>query len=139
MVQNFLTAILNIQNVLKKVLLLNCPTLKINHSILCYYFATDGLRKVDINTKIASFQCSCIKWLYDNSFLEWKLIPVHLINANITPAFKFHSSLAWSFQLDQFFKFYKNIFKFWSTCFPSAVTVPSMKLSKFLWFNRKLR
>ena len=70
MVTNFLTAISNIQNVLKNVLLLNCPTPKTNHSILCYYFATDGPRKVDINTKIASFQCSCIKWLYDNSFLE---------------------------------------------------------------------
>ena len=139
MVKNLLTAILNIQNVLKNVLLLNCPTLKINHSILCYYFATDGLRKVDINTKIASFQCSWIKWLYDNSFLEWKLIPFHLINATITPALKFHSSLALSFQLDQFFKFYENIFQFSSTCFPSAATVPSIKLSNFLWFNRILR
>ena len=139
MVKNFLTAIWNIQNVLKNVILLNCSTPKFNHGILCNYFATGSLRRVDINTKIASLQCSWIKRLYDNSFLEWKLIPFHLINATVTPALNFHSSLALSFQLDKFFKFYENIFQFLSTCFPSAATVPSIKLSNFLWFNRMLR
>ena len=85
--------------------------------------------------KIASLQCSWIKWLYDDSFHERKLIPLHFI----TPAFKFHPSLALSFQLDKFPKFYQNIFQFWSTCFCSVSTVPSEILPEFLWFNRSIK
>ena len=114
-------------------------TPKINHSPLCNSFATGGLTNTDINTKIASLQCSLIKRLYDDSFHEWKLIPLHLINTTITPAFKFHPSLALSFQLDEFPKFYQNIFQFWSTCFRSASIVPSITLFELLWFNRNIK
>ena len=114
-------------------------TLKIKHSTLCKSFAIGALTNVDVNTKIASLQCSWIKQLYDNSFHEWKLIPFHLINTTITPAFKFHPSLVWSFQLDKFPIFYQNIFQFWSTCFCSLSTVPSTTLYKFLWFNRNIK
>ena len=76
-----------------------------------------------------------MKTLHDDSFHEWKLIPLHLIHTTVTPAFKFHPSLALSFQLDQFSKFYPNIFQFWSTCFCSASTDPLIILSEFLWFN----
>ena len=89
-----------------------------------------------MNTKIASLQCSWIKRLYDDSFHKWKLIPLHLIN---TPAFKFHPSLALSFQLDEFPKFYQNIFRFWSNCFHSASTIPSIILSEFLWFKGNIK
>ena len=116
----------------------NRSTLTIKHSTLCNSFATGGPRNVDINTKIACLQCSWIKRLYDDSFHEWKLIPFHLINTTITPAFKFHPSLALSFQLDQFPKFYQNIFQFWSTYCCSAFAVPSIVLSEFLWFNRNI-
>ena len=90
--------------------------------------------------KIASFQSSWIKQLYDNSFHEWKLIPLHLINITITPAIKFHPSLTLSFQLGEFpTKFYQNIFQLWSTCFCSVSTVPSIILPEFLWFNRNIK
>ena len=112
---------------------------KIKHLTLCNSFATGGLTNVDINTKITSPQCSWIKRLYDDSFHEWKLIPLHLINTTITPAFKLHPSLALSFQLDEFPKFYQNIFQFWSTCFHSASTVPSIISSEFLWLNRNIK
>ena len=78
-----------IENIQKK-FFWSRSTLKIKHSTLCNSFATGGLRNVDINTKIASLECSWIKRLYDDSFREWKLIPLHLINTTITPAFKFH-------------------------------------------------
>ena len=35
-------------------------------------------KHVDINSKIASLQCSWIKRLYDDKFHEWKLIQFHL-------------------------------------------------------------
>ena len=120
---------------MQKNFLWNQSTLKIKHSTLYNSFATN----VDINTKIASLQCSWIRRLYDDSFHQWKLIPVHLINTTITPAFKFHPSLTLSFQLDKFPKFYQNIFQYWSTCFCSVSTVLSIILSEFLWFNRNIK
>ena len=116
----------------------NWSSSKIKHSTLCNSFATGGLTNIDINMKISSLQCSSIKWLYDNRSYEWKLIPLHLINATITPTFKFHPNLALSFQLDKFSKFFQNLFQFWSTCFCSFFTVPSIILSEFLWFNRNI-
>ena len=113
------------------------PTIK--HNTLCNSFATGGLTNVDINSKIASLQYSWIKRLYDGSFRECKLIPLHLINTNITAAFKFGPSLALSFQLDEFPKFYQNIFQFRSTCSYSVSTVPYIILSEFVWFNRSIK
>ena len=68
-----------IENIPKN-FLWNHSVAKIKHSTLCNSFATGGLKNVDINTKIASLQCSWIKQLYDDSFHEWQLIPLHLIN-----------------------------------------------------------
>ena len=65
-----------------------------------FSLAIGDLRNVDINTKFASYQCSWIKRLYDDSFHKWKLISVHLINTTIIPSFKCHPILALSFQLD---------------------------------------
>ena len=54
--------------------------------------------------------------LYDDSFRESKLIPLHLINITcVTLAFKLHPSLSFSFQPGQFLKFYQNIFRFLNT------------------------
>ena len=97
---------------IQKNLLWNRSIPKIKHSTLSNSFATGGLTNVDINTKIAGLQCSWIKRFYDDSFHERKLIPLHLINTTITRAFKFHPSLPLSLQLDQFPKFYQNIFQF---------------------------
>ena len=85
-----------IENIQKN-FLWNRSTPKIKHSTLCNSFATSGLRNAHINKKIASLQCSWIKRLYDDSFHEWKLTPLHLINTTITPVFKFHPSLTLSF------------------------------------------
>ena len=127
-----------IENVQKNYLW-NRSTPKIKHNTLCNCFATGGLTNVDINTKIASLRYSWIKRLYDKSFHEWKLIPLHLINRTITLTFKFRPRLALSFQLDEFPTFYQNIFQFKSTCFRSASIVPSIILSDILWFIRNIK
>ena len=87
------------------------------NSVLFVILLQHDLRNFDINTKITSLQCCWIKRLNDANFHEWKLIPLHLINAFITFVFKFHPSIALNFQLGQFPKFYQNIFHFLSTCF----------------------
>ena len=40
---------------------------KIRHSNVCNKCENGGLKNVDILSKVISLQCSCIKWLYDNS------------------------------------------------------------------------
>ena len=63
----------------------------------------------------------------------------NLINTTIAPAFKLYQSLALNFQLDEFPKFYQNIFQFWSICFCSVSASTSIILSEFLWFNRNIK
>ena len=58
-----------IENI-QKSFLWNRSTPKIKHSPLRNSFAAGGLRNVDVNTKIASLQCSSIKWFLDDSFHE---------------------------------------------------------------------
>ena len=41
---------------------------KIKHDTLCNSFEEGGLKNVDINSKIETFQCSWIKQLYDDRF-----------------------------------------------------------------------
>ena len=59
-------------------------------------FKNGGLKNVDINKKIASLQCSWIKRLYDDSFHEWKLIPLKLIKKSFGDELKFHSNLSFN-------------------------------------------
>ena len=47
---------------------------KIKNETISSNFKDGDLKNVDINKKIAIFQCSWIKRLYDDSFYEWKLI-----------------------------------------------------------------
>ena len=51
---------------------------KIKHETLCNDYKGGGLKNIDILNKIISLQCSWIRRLYDNSFHEWKLIPLFL-------------------------------------------------------------
>ena len=50
---------------------------KIKNETLCSDFKLGGLKNVNI--KIISLQCSWVRRLYDDSFHEWKLIPLKLI------------------------------------------------------------
>ena len=59
----------------------NNLTPKIKHQTLCNSFEEVDLKNVEIDSKIASLQCSWIKRLHDYKFHEWKLIPLHLIQS----------------------------------------------------------
>ena len=55
---------------IQKAFIWNNLTSKIKHETLCNSFEEGGLKNVDINSKIASLQCSWVKRLYDDKFHE---------------------------------------------------------------------
>ena len=44
---------------------------KIKNSTLCNDYKYDGLKNVDIFSKVVSLLCSWIKRLFDNNFHQW--------------------------------------------------------------------
>ena len=62
-------------------------TSKIKHDTLCNDYKYGGLKNVDLRKKIISLHCSWIKRLYDDSFHEWKIIPLHLISRSFDKSF----------------------------------------------------
>ena len=78
---------------IQKAFLWNNSTPKIKHETLCNDYKAGGLKNVDIPRKIIALQCSWIRRLYDDSFHEWKLIPLYLIEKSFGTSFKFNSNL----------------------------------------------
>ena len=74
-------------------------TSKIKHGTLCNDSKDGELKNVDIQKKIISLQCSWVKRLYDDSFYEWKIIPLHLISKTLGQSFIFHSNLSFKKKL----------------------------------------
>ena len=68
-------------------------TPKTKNETLCNDNESGGLKNIDTLNKIIAFQYSLIRILYDNSFYEWKLIPLYLIENSFGASFKFHSNL----------------------------------------------
>ena len=61
---------------IQKDFLWNLSSPKVKHETICKDFQHGGLKNADIRSKIISLLCSWIKKLYDESFHEWKIIPV---------------------------------------------------------------
>ena len=95
--------------------------------------ATSGLKKVDINLKVISLQCSWVKKLYDENFHEWKAIPLHLICITFGQNFKFHSNVSYNTKLlkTSFPVFYENIFRYCSQHCTVSSELPNCILSTF--------
>ena len=91
--QAFVTAApKHIVNELKKIqkdFFCNDSPPKIKHENLCNDYKAGGLKNVDIPNRIIALQCSWIRRLYDNSFHEWKLIPLYLTEKLFGTSFKF--------------------------------------------------
>ena len=78
---------------IQKAFIWNNLTPEFKHATLRNSFEEAAIKNVDINSKIANFQCPWIKRLYDDKFHEWKLIPLRLIKSTHGINFKFHSNL----------------------------------------------
>ena len=63
---------------------------KIKQETLRMKFKAGGLKSVDIRFKFLSFQYYWVKKLHDDSFHEWKIIPLHLLYKYFGPSFNFH-------------------------------------------------
>ena len=95
--------IINELEKIQKAFLWKNSTRKIKHETLCNDHKAGGLKNVDIPNIIIALQCSWIKRLYDNSFNEWKLIPLYLIEKSFGRSFKFHSDLLFKSNKTKFF------------------------------------
>ena len=124
---------------IQKATIWNNLTPKIKHETLCNSFEEDGLKNVDINSKIASLECSWVKRLYDDKFHEWKLIPLHLIKSTFGINFKSHSNLDFEdSKILTFSSFYKQLFRDWRKHLSYSLNIPSSILSQPIWYNRNI-
>ena len=108
---------------------------------MCNSFDEEGgLKNIDINSKIASLQCSWVKRLHDDKFHEWKIILSHLIKSTFRINFKFHSSLDFDdSKILTFPSFYKQLFRNWRKYLSSSVNIPSSILSQPIWYNKNIK
>ena len=82
----------------------NNSTPKIKHETLFNDYKVGGLENVDIPNKIRAVQCSRIRRLYDDSFHEWKLIPLYVTEKSFGTSFKIHSNLLFKSNKTKFFR-----------------------------------
>ena len=84
--------------------------------------------------KIIALQCYWIRRLYDNSFYEWKWIPLHLIEKSFGTSLKFHSNLLFKSNKTKFFQILN-----WKKRLAMITEIPSCILSQYLWYNRSIQ
>ena len=142
--QSFITTVpkhnINELEKIQKAFLWKNSTPKIKHETLCNDYKAGGLKNVDIPNKIIALQCSWIRRLYDNSFHEWKLIPLYLIEKSFGKSFKFHSNLLFKSNKTKFFpSFYRKIFLYWKKHLIMMTEIPSCILSQYLWYNANIQ
>ena len=105
--QSFMTTIakhtINEFEKIQKDFLWKNSTLKIKHETLCNDYKSGGLKNVDILNKIIALQYCWIRRYYDNSFHEWKLIPLYLMEKSFGSSFKLHSNFLFKSNKTKFF------------------------------------
>ena len=137
----------NIEEELTKIqrnVLRNFTASKIKHSTNRMDYQNVGLKNVNIFFKIISLQCLWLRRLFDNSFHQWKVIPLFLINKTFDKHFKFRFNLDFSDDTVKCFpSFYKSMFHNWkqifyiNPCFPSSILNQVLWYNKFIQINRK--
>ena len=142
--QSLITPVLrHIVNELEKIqkaFLWKTSSPKIKHETLCNDYKGRGLKNIDILNKILSLQCSWIRILYNNSFHEWKLVPLFLTKKSFGSYFKFHSNLFFKRNKIKFFpSFYKEIFLYWKKYLTRKPETPPCILSQYLRYNNNIQ
>ena len=78
--------------------------------------------------------------LDNNSFHEWKLIPLYLIEKSFGTGFKSHSNLIFKSNKIKFFSsLYRQIILNWKKRLAMITEVPSCILSQYLWYNGSIQ
>ena len=82
-------------------------------------------KKINILKKIISLQCSWVKRLYDDSFLEWK-ISLRLIKNVFGNSFRFHANVDFKrHHVKSFSNYYRDILFNWKKYSSQKPEVPS--------------
>ena len=84
---------IDLLNKMQKDFLWDKKNAKIKHSTLCCDCANDGLKSIDMFSKIVSLQSSWIRQSWYDNFHQWKKIPLYLVQKYLCRNFKFHSYL----------------------------------------------
>ena len=78
--------------------------------------------------------------MFDDDFYDWKLIALFLIGKHLGKNFKFHNSIDINNELiSKCPSFYQDIFMKWINNYTAKLTLPSMLLSEFIWFNSNIK
>ena len=105
---------------------------KIKNETLCSDFKHGGLKNVNIQKKIIRLQCSWVRRLYDDSFHEWKVIPLKLIKKSFGSHFRFQPNLLFNVScINDFPSFYLDIFCNWK----KYISQPMQKLHRAFYLN----
>ena len=103
---------------------------------LCNDYKAGRLKNVDIPKKIIALQCSWIGRLYNNSFHDWKLIPLFLIEKPFYRSFKFHSNVLFKSSKTKYYRsFYWEMNLSWKKHLAMKTEICSCILSQYLWYN----
>ena len=128
--QSFITNIpkyiVNELEKIQKSFLWNNSTPKIKHETVCNDYKAGGLKNFDIPNEIIALQCSWIRRFSDDSFHEWKLIPLYLNEKSFGTSFKFHLNLLFKSNKAKFFpSFYREIILNWKKHLAMMAEIPS--------------
>ena len=100
-------------------------------------FKHGGLKNINMQNQIISLPCSWVIRLYEDSFHEWKVIPLKLIQQSFGSHFKFQSNLLFNIScINDFPSFYLDIFCNRKKYFSTNPETPLCILSQYLWFNK---
>ena len=78
--------------------------------------------------------------MFEDDFYDWKLIALFLIGQHLGKNFKFHNSIDINNELfSKCPSFYQDIFMKWINNYTAKVTLLSMLLSEFIWFNSNIK
>ena len=113
----------------------------IKHETLCNDYKTGGLTNVNIPNKIVAIRCFWIRRLYDDSFHEWKLILIYLIEKSLGTSIKFHSNLLFKSnnKIYSLIHFYREIILNWKKHLAMMAEISSCILSQYLWYNKSIQ
>ena len=125
---------------IQKAFIWNNLTPKIKHETLCNSLEEGEFKIVDINSKIASRQCSWIKRLYDDKFYQWKRNAHHLFKSTFWINYKFHFNLNFDdTKILTFPSFYKQLFCNWCKYLFSSANILSSFLSQPILYNKNVK
>ena len=94
----------------------------------------------DVRKKLTSLQILLAKRLYDDCFLELKIITLHLLEKTFGCPFKFYSNLSFNkSNLKKLLIFYREMAISWSQYLSTSPETLSLVLSQFLWYNNHIK